>query len=52
MDLIETAYLPLFTMDAGELAKKREAMILRRVENWGECGRSRKDRREIRMLCN
>jgi hypothetical protein len=52
IDRIETAYLPLFPMAADELAQKREQMLLRRVGSWGETGRSKKDKREIRMLSN
>lgn len=52
IDLIETAYLPLFSPGNMELAKKREEIMRRRVENWGDMTRSRKDKREIRMLTN
>ena len=51
-DLLETAYLPAFSLAFSDICKKREEILKRQVGNWSESGKCKKDKREIRMLCN
>lgn len=52
VDLIETAVLPQGGIELEELTRKREALLARRVEEWDERVKNRRDKREIRMLTN
>jgi hypothetical protein len=45
VDLIETAYLPLFSMERDELAKKRQELLLRKVGDWNQTLKGKKDKR-------
>jgi hypothetical protein len=45
VDLIETAYLPLFPLNRNALAQKREELLLRRVGDWSQTLKSKKDKR-------
>lgn len=51
-DPIETAYLPSLHFPYDSLAKKREELMNRRVGNWNDFVKGKKERREIRMLGN
>lgn len=51
-DLLEAAYLSAFSLAFSDICKKREEILKRRVDSWSESGKGRKDKREIRMLCN
>jgi hypothetical protein len=52
VDLIETAVIPQRGIELEELTRKREALLARRVEEWDERIKNRRDKREIRMLTN
>lgn len=45
VDLIETAYLALFPLNRSTLAQKREELLLRRVGEWSQTMKSKKDKR-------
>jgi hypothetical protein len=45
VDLIETAYLSLFSMERDELAKKRQELLLRKVGDWKQTLKGKKDKR-------
>lgn len=51
-DLLETAYLPAFSLAFADICKKREEILKRKVGDWSDSGKGKKDKREIRMLCN
>ena len=51
-DLIETAYLPSLHLSHDSLAEKKEELLNRRVGNWNDFVKGKKERREIRMLGN
>jgi hypothetical protein len=45
VDIIETAYLPLFSRDSLEISKKKEDILMRKVADWSQFIKPKKDRR-------
>ena len=45
IDLIETAYLPLFSLEREQLSKKRQDLLLRKVGDWSSTLKGKKDKR-------
>jgi hypothetical protein len=52
IDLIETAYLGGRRWEREVWGDKRLELIGRRVDEWSEKGKNRRDKRELRLLQN
>lgn len=48
--MIETAYLPERVMERPNLAKLREDLLSRQVDEWNDKLKYRRDKRELRLL--
>jgi hypothetical protein len=45
VNLLETAFLPLFPLRASEISKKREEIQMRKVADWNHFIKAKKDKR-------